>query len=175
MNDVEEKGRDVKNDLELYKIGIEAQMHFNELLIRSRTTVITIAMGVMGATVIALRELNVYFCWGRVHIGVVIPLMGLVFLIGQFIIDFFYYFRLLLGAVDFTEALDRRYADKGGLGLTSAIVKTVSRSRAKLVLAMFYIIPMVLAVVLILFIVLCMGPRSAAQEAMTCVTESGLR
>jgi len=86
-----------------------------------------------------------------------------------------YYFRLLLGSVDFTEALDRKYAEKGGLGLTSAIVKSVSRAKAKWVLAMFYTIPMVLAVVLILFIVLCMGPKGPAHKALTCITESACR
>ncbi len=145
--------KELKQDLEVWRVAVETQMHFNDLLIKSRTTVITVALAVIGATGIMLKEADIYFniCRQKVHIGVIILIVGVIFLIGQFIIDYCYYFKLLLGAVNFTEDMDKKYPGRQ-FGLTTRISKSVPVWKAKIFLVTFYLIPIVLGIILILFI-----------------------
>lgn len=149
----------LEHDEKLWKVALETQMHFNELLIRSRTTVVTVAMAVIGATLIAFRETNITFniCTKEVHIGIVILCIGIGFLCTQFIIDYFYYFKLLLGAVEFTTKLDRKYEEEGMFGLTTCINKSISQKKAGQILFAYYLIPIILGIVLIFLIIFCMG------------------
>lgn len=50
----------LKHKLTVWKTAIETQMHFNDLLIRMRTTVISIILAVFGAAAIALKDMKWY-------------------------------------------------------------------------------------------------------------------
>lgn len=160
MNDDEkDQEESLEYDMKVWEVALTTQMHFNELLIRSRTTVVTVAMAVIGAALIAFREANITFniCTRHVHIGVVILSIGIVFLCIQFIIDYFYYFKLLLGAVEFTSELDKKYRQQKMFGLTTCINKSISQKRAGRILLAYYLVPIALGIALVLLLLFCMG------------------
>ncbi len=142
------------NDIEIWKQAIETQIHFNELIIKMRMTVISIIITVFGAAGIALKDLNIYaqIFQHKIHISIVIITIGLIFLIVQFIIDRFYYFKLLLGAVKFTEALDKKYASRSIFGLTTEINKTISHTMSGFIVIVYYFIPFIMGIVAIYLI-----------------------
>ncbi len=146
----------LKHDLELYKMALDSQMHFNELLIKMRTTVISIILAVFGAATISLKDLNLYaqLLGRKVHISIVILTIGIIFLACQWLIDFFYYYKLLLGSVKFTEKIDNDEAYKklGFFGLTTSIIKSVSRTSAGVILCVYYFIPLLLGALTIYII-----------------------
>lgn len=158
-----EEGKDKKNhppydklkhDLELYKMALDSQMHFNELLIKMRTTVISIILAVFGAATISLKDLTLYaqILGRKVHISIVILVIGLIFLACQWLIDFFYYYKLLLGSVKFTEKIDKNYEKFGFFGLTTSIIKSVSPTSAGVILCIYYSIPLILGALTIYII-----------------------
>ena len=143
-------------ELELWKVAIDTQMHFNELLIKMRTTVISIILATFGASAIALKDMNwfVNILGCEFRVSVVILAIGIVFLFVQFLIDATYYFRLLLGAVDYTEYIDKKYKNYDLFGLTSCISKRVPRWGAWLTLICYYWIPILLAG-LVIWVIQC--------------------
>ena len=155
MNNIPKKANPSQTEVEIWKVAIQTQMHFNELLIKSRATVVTVALAAIGATAIALRDTKVYFQLRgiQVHIAVVILALSIVFLVCQFIMDYYYYLRLLLGAVEFTNKMDEKRAEE--FGLTKLIIQQVSTRRAQVILFFYYWIPIALGVVLALAIQFC--------------------
>jgi hypothetical protein len=149
---MQEKNKAGKNssppNTEVWKVAIQTQMHFNELLIRSRATVITVALAAIGATAIGLKDSRVYLtlCGHNIHIAVIIVILGVLFLTCQFIIDYFYYRNLLLGAVAFTERLDEKHPEC--FGLTRDITACVSKTRASVILLIYYLLPIAMGLFL---------------------------
>jgi hypothetical protein len=47
---------ELSHDREIWRAAIDVQIHFNELLVKMRTTVISVVLAVFGAVAIALRE-----------------------------------------------------------------------------------------------------------------------
>jgi len=158
----------LKHDVRVWEAALTTQMPFNELLIRSRTTVVTVAMAVIGATLIAFKETSITFsiCTKEVHFSVVILAIGIVFLGTQFGIDYCYYFRLLLGAVQFTTEMDNKYREEGMFGLTTCINRSISQERARRILFAYYLVPIILGIVLIVLILLCMGKGQEGVESL---------
>lgn len=143
-----------QDDLKVWEVAINTQMHFNDLLIKMRTTVISIILAVFGTAVIALKDINfkaqIFNC--QVPVGIIVLVIGLVFLFAQFLLDRFYYFRLLLGAVNFTRSLDKKYKDAQLLGLTESITKSMPQWQASLILFIYYLIPFILGILAIYII-----------------------
>jgi hypothetical protein len=83
---------------------IRTQMHFNEMILKMRTLVATAVAAIFGASAAAFSQ-----GW---YISVGIAAFGLVLMAGVFILDYFYYFRLLLGAVEKGYEIDKAFADK---------------------------------------------------------------
>lgn len=138
----------LKYELEQWKVAIDTQMHFNELLMKMRTTVISIILATFGASAIALKDVNwfVNFLGFDIRASAAILAIGIVFLSVQFLIDANYYFRLLLGAVEYTESLDQKYKNEGLFGLTSCVSKAIPRNRAWCALICYYLIPILLGI-----------------------------
>ena len=145
---------DTKDLIEIWKEAIETQMHFNDLLIKMRTTVISIILAVFGGAAIAVKEVDWYvnFLGFDLRLSAAVVGLGVLFLIVQFIIDKFYYFPLLLGAVKYTGSLGERFNIPELSGLTLSINQEVSEKIAKRVLNFYYFIPIVLGIVAIYFI-----------------------
>jgi hypothetical protein len=141
--------------VEVWKEAIETQMHFNDLLIKMRTTVTSIILAVFGAAAFTLKEPQEWYVQilgTDIRLGTVVMVIGVVFLIVQFIIDAFYYFPLLLGAVDYTESLGERYNIPELSALTKSITKSVSHKKAWCILCLYYVIPIILGVATIIII-----------------------
>lgn len=133
-------------DLKTWKVAIETQMHFNDLLIRMRTIIISIVLAVFGAFAIALKDsdLSATVITDKARICVIVIKIGMFYLLGQFLIDIFYYYRLLIGAVKFTENLDKKYENIGVFGLSKSISKETPRWLATGAVVIYYLIPILL-------------------------------
>lgn len=133
-------------DLRVWKVAIDTQMHFNDLLIKMRTTVTSIILAVFGAAAIILRDssIRVKIFDGYHHISVIVLFVGFIFLLGQGVVDFFYYFRLLLGAVAFTKKIDEKYKENDLFGLTASISDKIPPCWAGALIIIYYLVPIIL-------------------------------
>ena len=137
--------------IEEWKTVIETQIHFNEMIIRARTTGVSVVMAVYGAAALSIGQYPGKFIsifGSQFHVSAAIILFGISLLAGIFCMDYFYYYRLLLGAVERGEEIDRAYEgfSIGGtslFGMTTMISKKVSKRRATICLVIFYGIPLV--------------------------------
>lgn len=157
---VGEETEEVKIILEEWKTVIKTQMHFNEMIMRARTTGISVVVAVYGAAALAYGQYPARFItMGNVefHVSTAIIIFGLLLLIGIFCIDRFYYFRLLLGAVERGEEIDKAFNDRiiGGtkiFGLSTAISNKVSRKRATICLVVFYGLPSLMGIISLIYL-----------------------
>lgn len=145
-------------DIEIWKVAINTQMHFNDLLIKMRTTVISIILAVFGAASIALRDMVLHVGIGKmkIHVSAIALMIGIIFIVVQYLVDRFYYFKLLTGAVNFTKKIDEKYKNINGVkfGLTESIIESVSEKNAKILLLLFYGIPLLLCGISIILILI---------------------
>lgn len=122
-----------------WKTIIETQMHFNDLIIRFRSIVLTAFITLVGAS-LALQ--------GTMKIDEKQFLMILTILIflwtTAFVMDFFYYHRLLLGSVAQAMKFDESELGKrhGLFGLTTCISRVVHPPASKIMVGLFYGIPL---------------------------------
>jgi uncharacterized HAD superfamily protein len=131
--------RELKGEvIEIWKESVGVQMHFNQLIMRNRITVSSVIFAAFGAALVFLRsgDTILRFKGTSLYISDVIILIAAIGLFSYALIDILYYFRLLLGAVAFTEKMDREYRN---LGLTSSITKSIKHKRAKVVLIIHYV------------------------------------
>jgi len=100
--------------LEEWKTVIETQMHFNDMIMRLRTTGISIVLAFFGAASISLQYSQLYlkFTYFSFHAAVLIIASGLILLISIFVLDYCYYYKMLLGAVERGYQIDRAYKEK---------------------------------------------------------------
>ena len=127
MDEKEQESDGLKYILEEWKTVIETQMHFNEMIMKMRTTTVSVVIGIFGAAAYSLQY-NIFIptfdFLGLKHASFFIILLGLGMLIGIFFLDYFYYFKLLLGAVERGKEIDHDYKDKDGFkifGMTTLI------------------------------------------------------
>jgi len=132
--------------LEEWKIIIQTQMHFNDLIIRFRSIVLTAFITLVGASV-ALQKAEQL---DEKHILELLILLCVLWLTA-FVLDFFYYHRLLLGSVAQAMKFDRSELGKklGLFGLTTCISNVVHPPTSKIMVALFYGIPAISVFVLI--------------------------
>jgi len=145
---------DAKVFLEQWKAVIDVQMHFNEIILRMRTTGVSVVIAVYGAAALSIGQ----FPWKfldvfdyRVHPSAAILAFGLLLLMSILAVDYFYYYRLLVASVEMGERLDkqmegRTFSGVPFLGLTTLISTRVTRWRARLTLWLFYGLPLVVGI-----------------------------
>jgi hypothetical protein len=87
--------------LEEWKTVIQTQMHFNDMIMKMRTTGISVVLAVFGAAAYSLQYNKLYLTISgySFHASVLIIAFGLGMLVGVFSLDYFYYYKMLLGAV----------------------------------------------------------------------------
>ncbi len=147
--------KETKVMLEEWQTVVETQIHFNEMIMRARTTGVSVVMAVYGAAALAYGQYpyRFYNAFGtEFHVSTAIIFFGLLLLISIFLIDYCYYYRLLIGAVERGEEIDKAYRDRiiDGtklFGLTTAISNRVSRNRARICLFFFYGTPLFVGIV----------------------------
>lgn len=127
-----------EKEFELWKVAINTQMHFNDLIMKIRAIVTSIITAIVGASAIVLSQSDyeVPICNIKIHISVFVIIFGFILLIAHFIIDYFYYFQLLLGAVECAEIIEKKYP--AILTLTTSITKKVNSCHAKASIITYY-------------------------------------
>ncbi len=100
--------------LEEWKTVVQTQMHFNDMIMRLRTTGISIVLAFFGAASISLQYPQLYLTsqYFSFHASVLIIASGLVLLISVFVLDYFYYYKMLIGAVERGYEIDKMYKEK---------------------------------------------------------------
>jgi hypothetical protein len=146
--------------LEEWKTVIKTQMHFNEMILRARTTGVSVVMAVYGAAALAIAQYPEKFIkWSclEFHVSAAIIIFGILLLGSIFCIDFFYYYRLLMGAVEHGETIDNAFKNrtingKRLFGLTTAITNKVSKCSAQIWLIIFYAIPFAVGAISLIYL-----------------------
>jgi hypothetical protein len=146
--------------IEEWKTVIETQIHFNEMIIRARTTGVSVVMAVYGAAALSIGQypgkfINVF--GAQFHVSAAIILFGISLLVGIFCMDYIYYYRLLLGAVERGEEIDKAYegftvGTTRLFGMTTMISKKVSKRRATACLIIFYGIPLIVGILSLIYL-----------------------
>jgi uncharacterized HAD superfamily protein len=122
---------------QIWKESIRVQMHFNELIMKNRTTAASWIVVALGAA------FTLYKLGATVHVPEIEPITlgdivaGLAFfgLLAYAALDIGYYFKLLIGSVEFTEKMELEYK---ALGLTSSITGSIKHRAACKALVLHY-------------------------------------
>lgn len=144
-----------------YELVVKTQMHFNEMLIRYRSLAFTIMTGLAALGLLLLKGQIAYqekiSLFGREwNIAGILALMILAVWLVVFLVDYRYYFRLLIGAVERGEEIERS-TPEGFLGMTTCISKKVPRWRAHLIVILFYAIPFAAGLVIAIHLLMSTG------------------
>ena len=121
-------------ELEEWKVATDEAMHFNDLLMRNRQIGFTIILAILWASTLVEGVAAI----GNFEFSnsIVIAIIAIIFTLALWFIDLNYYFRLLLGAVDRSIALEKKL----GFDLTKSISRKVTRCRAWTSLHLFYLL-----------------------------------
>lgn len=134
--------------LDEWKTVIDTQMHFNEMIMKMRTTSVSVILAVFSAAAYSLQYdvmIPIYYV-GEKHVAFFIVLFGLVMLFAIFILDYFYYFKMLLGAVERGYQIDKSYEERlidesKMFGMTSLIRDKIGKaSTSKYLILLYYAI-----------------------------------
>jgi len=152
--------------LEEWKTVIQTQMHFNDMIMKMRTTGVTTVLAFFGAASISLQYANLYLTIFNFsfHASILIIASGLVLLFAIFVLDYFYYYKMLLGAVERGYQIDQAYEKKlidgtKMFGLTTEISKAIGRPHlSKLFIWIFYGLVFAFGIIFIIGILLGYAP-----------------
>jgi hypothetical protein len=152
--------------LKEWETVISTQMHFNEMIIRARTTGVSVVMAVYGAAALAIGQYPGKFLkisGSQFHVSTAIIFFGLCLLLAIFFMDIFYYYRLLLGAVERGIQIDNAFQGRkiGGtalFGMTTLISKKVSECRSTFLVVIFYAIPFVIGILALIYLIFSYCP-----------------
>jgi len=139
----------IKRVFEEYKLVIETQMHFNEMLMRYRSLAFTVIPAFGGVAVFVLGKIT------SIRIaGWLLPILLTVW-VGIFLVDFCYYFQMLLGAVkrseDMEEEIKAMNFSPSFLGVTGHINKKMPARSATWIVILFYAIPFLVGLGLFIY------------------------
>lgn len=130
----------LKYYIEEWKTVIQTQMHFNDLIIRFRSITLTAFASFIAGIFVIQKTTNI-----SLKDLLAVILIVLIFWVTVGILDFFYYFRLLLGAVSQGLKFDQsEYFKKMGLfGLTTNISNHIHPPASRLLIFFYYALPLV--------------------------------
>lgn len=111
--------------LEMWKTAVTVQQHFNDLELRIRNFAVTLLVTVIGAAALALKEHYVIKLAGAdFPLSAGIQCAGIIGWLAFYLMDRFWYHRLLIAAVMHAGDIESRFATTSPeLGLTNAIGK----------------------------------------------------
>ena len=152
--------------LEEWKTVIQTQMHFNDMLMKMRTTAVSVVLAVFGAAAYSLQYDKLYLTISSYsfHASVLIMVFGLGMLAGVFSLDYFYYYKMLLGAVKRGYEIDEAYKNKRVdnckiFGMTTMIRDAIGKpGKSKYVIWLFYGLVFALGIAFIVGILLGYAP-----------------
>lgn len=143
-NDIEK----LKILMEEYKTVIDTQMHFNDMLMKMRAIVFSVIIAVFGGAAAILGQYPQQFLYIDklpVHVAALVILFGLFLLVAIAIMDYCYYYKMLLGAVrrgyEFDELLKEEnfYKNFHLFGMSQKIRDAIGKAgKSKWLLLAFY-------------------------------------
>jgi len=137
-----------------WRAVIDTQMHFNDMLLRTRSIGLSTVAAVYSAAIVsrAARSQGVVLSGLPVNVGSALLIFGIMLLGALLVLDRFYYYRMLVAAVQYGEEIERESGSPEQpieLGLTRRISASVTVSSSSMALWLLYIIPMVAGIVLL--------------------------
>jgi hypothetical protein len=132
---------------------VRTQIHFNEIVYRLRQSTATVVLAAFGAAIAGfVTKPNAHVLIGgwSVQLSTPIVVVGLFFLLVGFVLDRFYYYKLLIAAVGVAEKVERSYDLPAKLSV--ALSAAVSRRHAWRMINVFYIGGLAIGGALILFL-----------------------
>jgi len=166
MGENKKSTEETKLILEEWKTVIQTQMHFNEMLMKMRTTGVSIVLAVFGAAAYSLQyeKLFLTICGYSFHASVLVIAFGLSMLFGVFGLDYFYYYKMLIGAVKRGYEIDEAYKDRQVdntkiFGMTTMIRDEIGKAeKSKYFVWFFYGLVFVLGILFIVGVLLGYTP-----------------
>jgi hypothetical protein len=92
------------------------------------------------------------------HVSAAVLIFALVLLVSVFLLDYFYYYRLLIGAVEIGQQIET--ANPHIFGITNYLSEKVSRRRAELVIWGFYGIPALTGLIFLAYVLWLHQPEA---------------
>lgn len=142
MDLTDEKKMDLM--MEQWKTAIAVQIHFNDLLMRIRTFGLTAVVVILGTAAglwkLGGDKIDPFIILGPFALGEIL-------LISLFVVDVFYYYPLLLAAVEHVSKIDEEFknlkimGDLQLFGMTKCISTKVTKRKATFFLWFFYLFP----------------------------------
>jgi FMN phosphatase YigB (HAD superfamily) len=110
------KDKEAELTVDIWKKTIDVQQHFNDLELRIRSFAFTILGIIISAAAVAYKEYETaYLSWVLVLVGLVLWLMF-------FMMDYYWYHRLLIGSVKQATKIENEWKKRiTALGLTNTI------------------------------------------------------
>ena len=165
--------------IEEWKVVIQTQMHFNEMIMKMRTTSISIFLAIFGAAAISLQySMKLTILNFKFHASVLIIIVGIIMLISVFIIDYCYYDRMLRGAVEKSYKIDNAFKDVKILdtslfGLSTSIRNGIGETEAsKKYIKLFYCLPIIIGIIFIIAILCGYQDMSAISTQNSTVNST---
>lgn len=144
-------GKNERDIIDLYQKEwsriIETQSHFNDLTLRFRTIVLTAFLTLSGVIIAVSTKLKI----GSAPLKWLI-ILPMVFWVVAFVLDFFYYQKLLIAAVAQAKKFDNhnRLKELGLFGMTTCISNAITESASRTLLFFYYAVPLVIATIMAL-------------------------
>jgi hypothetical protein len=140
----EDKARMLQIIQNEWRTIIETQMHFNDLIIRLRSIAITALTTLIGASLAIIKIGNL-----QGTSAVIVFLTPWLLWLVVFVLDFFYYHRLLMGSVHAAYKFDENQDLKslGLFGLTTSITRSVTPPSSRWMIVIYYLVPTIIAIV----------------------------
>jgi hypothetical protein len=172
MTEKEEPNSGINLILKEWKVVIQTQMHFNEMIMQMRTAGVSIVLAVFGAAAYSLQydKLSLTFYSYHFHVSIAIIGFGLGMLASVFCLDYFYYYKMLLGAVKRGYEIDEAFKDKlvDGykiFGMSTEIRDAIGKpQRSKYLVWIFYGLVFVLGFLFIIGILFGYKPISSNTQ-----------
>jgi hypothetical protein len=153
--------KDQVASVQRWRTVIDTQMHFNDMLMRTRAAGVSIVIAVFGAAAIGFAQypnrLITMVPGATIHIAAIVIIFGLMLIATLFVLDYFYFYRMLIAVVRHGEELEaesRKPTSPIEFNLTCCISDCISQRRASVVLLAFYGIPFVSGLIFLLYLAL---------------------
>ncbi|MCW5908161.1 MAG: hypothetical protein KIS94_09900 [Chitinophagales bacterium] len=140
LQQIECEDCDIEYFVKKWQTTIESQMHFNDLIIRFRSIVLSVFIASLGFIYGVSEKLSFTDDTKIKWFFLVI-----IFWICCFLLDYFYYHQLLLGSIEHSCKFDnnKRFREKGLFGLTKTISIYVNATSSKILIWTFYLLPLI--------------------------------
>lgn len=129
-----------------WEVTIQTQMHFNDLIIKFRSIVLSVFIASLGFIYGISEKLDL-----TEEVRNKFLMFAVVFWLCCFLLDYFYYHQLLIGSVEHSCKFDnnKKFREKGLFGLTKTINLNISPLISTILVWMFYLLPLIFLFIII--------------------------